>query len=377
METDFYIEEVENLVSIIEHKQAKSIINLSDWNPSNNFITKLAINIPYTFQADPISYIFSSDFDAGIKYPILKKWNYSSEKDVVFFNSGSESILSTLYFLLQQGCKKIYLLCPTYFSIEPICHSLSLKCEKIFLKRENQRYFLPENFEKHIDHHECLWITNPIYCTGTLYVNADLERIKKIAECKNLYLVNDESLCMRQYALSSTFESLERYINIVTPHKALCTNGLKFSSVIISKQFYAAIDRWIDILEGCLGVGAKVAIKHFLSPQYDMYESSFCKSIEENRQKVSAIFHKNPVEFDVHSKSYLLSVYFNNLPYHYLDEIYQMENLIYRTDAYVISGSKNSFSPRQGFSFRVNLCSVDDSYLYALKRVLHYLQVAM
>lgn len=132
METDFYIEEVENLVSTIKHTQAKSIINLSDWNPSNNFMTKLAINIPYTFQADPISYIFSSDFDDDIKYPVLKKWNYSSDKDIVFFNSGSESILNTLYFLLQQGCKKVYLLCPTYFSIEPICHSLSLKCEKIF-----------------------------------------------------------------------------------------------------------------------------------------------------------------------------------------------------------------------------------------------------
>ena len=56
MKTDFYIEEVENLVSIIEHKQEKSVINLSDWNPSNNFMTKLAINIPYTFQVDKIPY---------------------------------------------------------------------------------------------------------------------------------------------------------------------------------------------------------------------------------------------------------------------------------------------------------------------------------
>lgn len=245
------------------------------------------------------------------------------------------------------------------------------------MNRKNNQYFLPENFEKLIDNHECLWITNPIYCTGILYVNADLERIKQIAESKKLYLVNDESLSLGQYALSRTFESLERYINIVTPHKALCTNGLKFSSVIMSKQFYAAMDRWIDILEGCVGVGADVAIKHFLSSQYDVYERSFCKSIEENRQKVSAILHKYPVDFDIHSKSYLLSVYFNNLPYHYLDEIYQMERLIYRTDSYVIPGSKNSFPPRQGFSFRVNLCSVDDSYLYALKRVLHYLQIDM
>lgn len=374
METDFYIEEIENLVSTFEHEHCKHIINLSDWNPSSSFMTKLAINIPYTFHANPISYIFSSDFDDNSKQLVLKKWNYSTDRAIVFFNSGSESILNTLYLLLHQGCKKIYLLCPTYFSIEPICNSLSIKCVKIFLKRKNNRYFLPENFENIIDNNQCLWITNPIYCTGTLYLNYDLERIRKVASEKQLYLINDESLSLGRNALSHTFELLERYINIITPHKALCTNGLKFSSVIIPKSFYAEMDKWADILEGCLGVGAKAAVKHFISTQYDAYESSFCRSIEQNREKIIEIVNKFPTGFDTYSKSYLLSVYFNNLPYDYLDKINQMERLIYYTDAYVIPGSKNSFPPQQGFCFRINLCRVDDSYLYALERTLHYLQ---
>lgn len=377
MEPDFYIEEVENLVSELEHKHFQHMINLSDWNPSSKFLTTLAISIPYTFHMNPVSYIFSSDVDESTKHHILKKWDYSTEKEILFFNSGSESILNVLYFLSHQGCKKIYLLCPTYFSIEPICNSLSIECVKIFLRKDSGRYFLPQNFENSIENHECLWITNPIYCTGTLYSACDLQRIYKISVDKELYLVNDESLSLRKHALSQIFESLECYINIVTPHKALCTNGLKFSSVIISKRFNATMDKWVDILEGCLGVGAKVAIKHFLSPQYDIYESSFCRSVEENRGKITKVLNKYLVEYDVYSKSYLLSVYFNNLPYNYFDEISQMKQLLYATDAYVITGSKNSFPPQQGLSFRINLCRVDDSYLYALNRVLHYLQTAI
>lgn len=374
MDIDFYIEEVESLVANLEYEHSKHIINLSDWNPSSHFMAKLAINIPYTFQANPISYIFSSDFGDYTKRLILKQWNYSTDKDIIFFNSGSEAILNTLYLLSHQGCKKIYLLCPTYFSIEPICNSLSIECIKLFLIRENGRYSLPENFEKHIDNNECLWITNPIYCTGTLYSYNDLERIRKVVVDKDLYLINDESLSLRQHALTCTFETLEHYINIITPHKALCTNGLKFSSVIIPKSFYAIMDKWVDILEGCLGVGAKIAIKHFLSAQYDDYEHSFCRSIEENRGIITEIVNQYPISFDIHSKSYLLSVYFNSLPYNYLDEICQMKSLIHYTNAYVIPGSKNSFPFTEGLSFRINLCRVDEPYLYALKRVLHYLQ---
>ena len=71
MSKEIYIEEIEKFVSAFKEKESISVINLSDWNPSSEFMNKLAINIPYTFAINPISYIFSSDFDQTIKSKII------------------------------------------------------------------------------------------------------------------------------------------------------------------------------------------------------------------------------------------------------------------------------------------------------------------
>ncbi|RKI99034.1 aminotransferase class I/II-fold pyridoxal phosphate-dependent enzyme [bacterium D16-54] len=374
MSKEIYIEEIEKFVSEFKEKESISVINLSDWNPSSEFMNKLAINIPYTFAINPISYIFSSDFDQTIKSKIINKWKYKNEKAIIFFNSGSESILNVLYLLFRQNCKKIYLVCPTYFSIEPICQTLHIDCKKIYLERINNIYYLPSNFENDIENNSCLWITNPIYCTGNLYSKNDIDKIKNCVIAKELFLVNDESLCFQDFALTYAFESYENYINIITPHKALCTNALKFSGIILPNKYYDAMDRWSDVLEGCLGAGALVAINHFLSPQFSIYEQSFRDNIEKNRLVILSLIHKYKVDFDMFSKSYLLSLYFDNIAYDYLDNLQQMKNLIYDTNAYIITGSKNNFSPYHGLSFRINLCRVDTAYLYALERVLIYLK---
>ena len=73
MSKEIYIEEIEKFVSEFKEKESISVINLSDWNPSSEFMNKLAINIPYTFAINPISYIFSSDFDQTIKSKIINK----------------------------------------------------------------------------------------------------------------------------------------------------------------------------------------------------------------------------------------------------------------------------------------------------------------
>ena len=103
MRDEFYIEELEKYINKLEKHSHKSIINLSDWNPSSEFMNKLAINIPYTFSDNPISYIFSSDFDKKMGYNVLSKWGYTGRRKIVFFNTGSESIVNTLYFLSQIG----------------------------------------------------------------------------------------------------------------------------------------------------------------------------------------------------------------------------------------------------------------------------------
>ena len=373
MENDFYIEELEKWIESKRNQSLEEFVNLSNWNPSLEFMNKLAIKIPYTFKENPVSYIFSSDYDETTRISILNKWGYNTEKGITFYNSGSHAILNTIYLLSYLKYKKIYLLCPAYFSIIPICKSLGIECKKIFMTRKNNVYCLPDNLEDLIEKECCIWITNPVYCTGNTYLEEDIALLKQIAINNNLFIVNDESLCLRQYSLNRFFETYDKIITIITPHKALCTNALKFSAIIYSKFYDSIVDKWADTLEGCLGVGAAAAIRHFLSPNYDLYEKSFIKAIEKNKNKIIPILDKYHLAYDTKSVNYLFSLYFTHISYNYYDDIVKVKNLINDTNAYFISGSKNLFPPSSGFSFRVNLCSIDKRYLYALERTIRYI----
>lgn len=98
MEKDFYIEQLEKWVETKKKQSLEEFVNLSNWNPSLEFMNKLAIDIPYTFVGNPVSYIFSSDYDDITRINILSKWGYKSQKGITFFNTGSESILNSIYF---------------------------------------------------------------------------------------------------------------------------------------------------------------------------------------------------------------------------------------------------------------------------------------
>lgn len=88
MEKDFYIEQLEKWVETKKKQSLEEFVNLSNWNPSLEFMNKLAIDIPYTFVGNPVSYIFSSDYDDITRINILSKWGYKSQKGITFLTLG-------------------------------------------------------------------------------------------------------------------------------------------------------------------------------------------------------------------------------------------------------------------------------------------------
>ena len=83
---------------------------------------------------------------------------------------------------------------------------------------------------------------------------------------------------------------------------------------------------------------------------------------------------KNKVKFKLgFGENKSLSIYFLNLPYNYFDEKTNIIKFIDSTAAYVIPNSRNHFPKSTGLSFRLNLCSVSEKYLYALERAIIYL----
>lgn len=65
MEHTTFLEDIEKIVYEKSNKTGIKYINLSDWNPSQEFIQKLAKKLPSNFAQNSISYIFSSDIDVS------------------------------------------------------------------------------------------------------------------------------------------------------------------------------------------------------------------------------------------------------------------------------------------------------------------------
>lgn len=372
MNANTFLEDIESIVN--KHKNW-NLINLSDWNPSINFIENVTSSLPNRFIQNGISYIFSSEIDDKVKEKVKLKLGFNINKalDISFFDSGSLSIINVIHLLSAIGIHDIAIISPSYFSIEHICKDYLIDYQYIDLERNGPNFTLPHNCDKVLKNYQCIWITNPIYCTGIYLDTQFAEQINNLVNGKNIILVIDESLSEPHHLLSPKITT-EQCITIVSPHKALCTNGMKFSAILFPSKYCQIIDTWSDIISGCLSLSSLTAIHHFLSFEYDEYLICVKNIIEKNRKTVLNILEKHLIQYDMLSNSYLLSVYFPNLPYCYFDDKDNIIKFIENTAAYFIPNSRNHFPKSTGLSFRLNLCSVSVKYLYALERTVIYLK---
>ena len=366
---------LEDIESIVNANKNYDLINLSDWNPSLNFIQNVSSTLPSKFIQNGISYIFSSEINDDLKEKVTLKLGFNTSKilDISFFDSGSLSIINVIHLLSIIGIHDIAIISPSYFSIEHICKDYLINCHYIELERNGLNFYLPYDYSKTLQNYQCIWITNPIYCTGIYLDTQFVEYINNLVDNKNIILVIDETLS-EFHKLISPKITTKQCITIVSPHKALCTNGMKFSAILFPYKYYQIIDTWSDIISGCLSLSSLTAIHHFLSSEYDEYLIFVNNIIEKNRKDVLNILKKHQIQYDILSHSYLLSIYFSNLPYDYFDVKDNIIKFIDNTATYFIPNSRNHFPKSTGLSFRLNLCSVSVKYLYALERAIIYLK---
>ena len=365
---------LEDIESIVSARNNHDLINLSDWNPSNKFIQSVNAILHTSFIQNGIDYIFSSEINDEIKNKVKFKFGFGENKslELSFFDSGSLSIVNVIHLLSKIGIHDITIISPSYFSVEHICKDYAINCRHVELEKQGPSFILPNNYDKILKNCQCIWLTNPVYCTGTYWEENFINNLNDLIEGTDTLLVIDESLSEIHRLISPKISS-RRCITITSPHKALCTNGIKFSVILFPSQYSQIIDTWSDILTGCLSLSALTAIHHFISADYDDYLLCVKKIVEHNKQAVLKILKKYKIQYDTLSNSYLLSIYFLNLPYNYFDEKTNIIKFIDSTAAYVIPNSRNHFPKSTGLSFRLNLCSVSEKYLYALERAIIYL----
>ncbi len=365
------IRDIEDLSERYKEKYGSEVLNISWWDPSTEFNSKMIDILNLPIYEDPINYIFSYEVDQRSR--LLRKMGFNnSRKSGLITNSGSVSILIAVHWLKSIGIKKIHVLCPYYFTLGHNCTRDGIEIEYVHMVKNNTGYRIPIEIleESSI---EALWVTNPVYCTGNYLINEDIEYLRSLL-LKNVTIIADECLAFNRKELSNKLGDYDSFMGIYAPHKTICVNGIKFSMIVFNKKYEDFFDQWADVYCGCLNPSNIIAIDHFLSPNFEVYQEQL---INETRSvydflKTEVDKHQD-INIDSDSVGYLTSCYFPNINAHLSKDIDFLWNVTKNTGTSFIPGLRNHFSPKVGFCFRVNLAMDSAQFRSSMIRLLRFL----
>lgn len=343
--------------------------NISYWNPSGNISRQMEELVSISVLPSIIDYSFS--YEIGGLDQLLAGIGLSAEsKGILITPSGSTSILMVSRYLSKTGIDHVALLTPTYFTVPANLASEGIKLETHYLTRTAHGFQLPStlNFKKV----QVLWITNPIYCTGVSYNPKDIETFRNFLRDGGT-IICDECLAWPSKELSWELGQWPGFIGIYSPHKGLCTNGIKYSFIVFPQNLQGFFDQWADALYGCLPTSSVAAIYHSVSEEFQKYRDHFKLVTDRARNFVFEAAEKYAIEMDISSYGYLISCYAPFIDQSRNVDIKFMEELIFESAASFIPGVRNHFDPAIGLCFRVNLARDDAVFRAAVVRIFQHL----
>ncbi len=352
-------------------------LNVSDWNPSDEFKEKMLHLSVMKNNFNSIEYVFSYTFNQESHNDILKKLGYnnnSGERAVLITPNGSTSIRNVLHWLKENHFNRLLAISPTYFTVFYGCRDYNIECKEIFLNRNKDSFFINENeLFNEIKHADAIWLTSPVYCTSTYFDSTMINYFIKVLNMGKV-IVADESLCMSGHELIRKLGKYKNFIGIYSPHKSVCVNGNKFSIITFAKEEKLLFNDWVVALSGNLLVSNGIAVNHFLSNDFNVYNQAFTYEINLNFIKLKDLLNQLNVDYDHKSEGYLVTLYFPNISGKKGYDKTFLKELIFKTGTTMIPGIRNHFSGDLGFCFRVNLCCLTDCMVHSLIRLISYLQ---
>lgn len=352
-------------------------LNVSDWNPSNEFKLKIQHISEMKNCFNPIDYVFSYTFDQSSHNNILKKLGYDNslnDRAILITPNGSSSIRNVLHWLKENQYKKLLTISPTYFTVFCGCNDYDIECREIFLYRDNHSFLVHENeLFDNVNQVDAIWITSPIYCTSTYFKNEMICNFVKILEMGKV-IVADESLCTSGHELIRKLGKYKNFIGIYSPHKSVCINGNKFSVITYAKEEDLLFNDWVVALSGNLLVSNGIAVNHFLSNDFEKYSKAFNHEIHVNFTKLKELLEELNVDYDCNANGYLVTLYFHNISGNKGYNYSFLKELIFSTGTTMIPGIRNHFGNDLDFCFRINLCCLNTNMYHSLKRLILYLK---
>lgn len=359
------LEDIEHIESVYEKSYGIKPYNISWWDPSAEFRNRTESALRFPLGGEAVRYTFSYSIDCHSQ--LLTKLGFANlNKACLITPSGSSSLLCAIKRIKDSGHRRIVAVAPHYFTLEQLAEAVGLRVEKIHIKRREGEYSIGEIS---LCKGDVLWVTNPIYCTGKYYSTSDIAQFKRILD-SGFEIFADECLAKGGMELSRHLGYSDLFTGIYCPHKTVCINGVKFSCIVCPEGDERYYEQWSDILFGCLGSSNVVAIKHYLSDNFDAYSQVFDSAIasvwHELMHSVSSI---PGLSLDVASHGYLRLLLFPDQPASLLSGG-NLRQCIMSCGTSFIPSTRSHCPADWGLGFRINLSSDSQMFRGALYRLL-------
>ena len=368
----FYMDKIIEIEKEISKK--RSVVNLSNWNSSKHYENGLfkyitPLEIKYTN-----SYIYSYDIPIQIREKCIKKLTgkNANNKMCLFLGNSTLSIINVINFLKYNGCKKLLIINPSYFSVVEACKIFGLSYEIRNFSRVDDEYIIdPKIIFK--EDYNAIWITSPIYSTSVKLSDNIIRLINSITKNK-IFVVLDESTSVNGNEAIRKADFNQYLLGIYSPHKSIFCNSNKFSSIICSKKYDDFFEQWVDVLNGSLSSSNQQAINHFISDNFDKCNNYAIGYFNMVKRSIIGLLEMYPsCYWDNSIVGPYMSVYIRNVDINKIYSIDFIKKLINDTGVSFYPGFLNGISIPNTLNFRINLSLSVNQAVYSLKQLLDFI----
>lgn len=366
--------QIKNIQTEYSKKFGKEPYNLSSWLTSQKFKDTMLNVLKFPQSDSVIEYSYTYSFNKDILNDLLNKLvpfqNYSG--GISLASNTTQAIVTIVNLLKMLGYKKICILNPAYFSVVKAHEVLSLTYDVLTIRRENGEYILPYK-EIESGKYDAIWITSPIFSTSVYFKERDILFFEKLMQ-QGVLVISDESFCTSGNEIINRIKDTQNFIAMYSPHKAIGVNGYKFSAILFPKRFDEVIEHWVDILTGNLPASTELAIKHYLSDNYDECLNAYRSFMSDSYKKIKRMLEPfDNISTDKVEDGSLFTLYFNNLNYNQIKSLEFIQDMIFSTGSSVYPSYLNGFDNSFGFAFRINMALYDEFFEMALAELTKYL----
>lgn len=348
IEDTFFMDNIFEIEKNISSHTNKPVTNLSYWNPSDAYTDMMLKTLSPQSITNIFDYVYTYDIPIETRNAIIEKitGKQSSTQMCMLLPNSTLSIINVINYLKLNNYRRLFILQPSYFSVEETCKLSKFEIIKIPFK---QNHALPyEIFEG--NELDAIWITSPIYSTNYILDQSIIQGIDELTS-NNRLVVIDESLNINGFETIRNLTQNKYLFGIYSPHKSLFFNGFKFSAIICDKSNDDFLEQWIDVIGGALPGSCVNAIEHFLSPNYDICTQKAKIWFEKSKAIIIETLKKYPfAKIDtVRSIGPYVTI---NIPYMPLKSLDFFKTMINATLVSIIPGFLNG---NPNCSFRINL----------------------